>query len=151
MNECGGAGQPWRDEDEEPVVTAVGRMTEALEKIERARGALYEWHQLVGAADAGLGSAIRLLRSCDRPDLADRLERELFGRNVLPGRWTFQTLEEFDDGYWSRFRELECWLRTELLDGARHVHEARMKARERSEDAAGAPLPGFESSPEELP
>lgn len=136
---------------DELTATAVGRVTEALEKVERARGLLHEWHQLIGAADAKLAEGARLLRSHGNTGLADRLERELLGRNVLPGRWTFQTLEEFDDGYWSLFRELERLLREELLGGRRHVHEARMKARERSEDSAGNPLPGFEGSPDELP
>jgi len=30
--------------------------------------------------------------------VAERLATELVGRNVLPGRWTFQVVEEFDDG-----------------------------------------------------
>ncbi|WP_026152648.1 hypothetical protein [Actinopolyspora halophila] len=136
---------------EERTAAAVGKVTEALENVERARGLLHEWHQLIGAADAKLAEGVRLLRSHGYAGSADRLERELLGRNVLPGRWTFQTLEEFDDGYWSLFRELERLLRDELLGGERHVHEARMKARERSEDSAGNPLPGFEGSPDELP
>jgi hypothetical protein len=46
---------------------------------------------------------------------------------VLPGRWTFQIVEEFDDGYWSKFREQERAVRARLQNGERHVFEARMK------------------------
>ncbi|SDR20717.1 hypothetical protein [Actinopolyspora saharensis] len=147
----GAPGDVTSGDVDELTATAIGRVSEALEKVERARGVLHEWHQLIGAADAKLAEGVRLLRSRGHTEAADRLERELLGRNVLPGRWTFQTLEEFDDGYWSLFRELERLLRDELLGGRRHVHEARMKARERSEDSAGNPLPGFECGPEELP
>ena len=30
--------------------------------------------------------------------MADEIEEDLLGRNVLAGRWTFQIVEEFDDG-----------------------------------------------------
>jgi hypothetical protein len=30
--------------------------------------------------------------------LADRVETDLIGRNVSAGRWTFQIVEDFDDG-----------------------------------------------------
>ena len=46
--------------------------------------------------------------------MADRLEKEVVGRNVLNGRWTFQIVEEFDDNYWSVFRDHEQWVRDEL-------------------------------------
>ena len=76
------------------------------------------------------------------PTVADRLESELIGRNVLAGRWTFQIVEEYDDTYWSLFRELEKQARDELADGRRHLYEARLKQDERT---AGAP----ESTPRE--
>lgn len=131
------------------TVAAVGKVTEALEKVERARGRLYDWHQLIGSADAQLGEGIDHLRRSGHPELAERIERELLGRNVLPGRWSFQAVEEFDDQYWRLFREFEAWLRGELLDGRRHVYEAWMKAREQSTDGNGDPLAGFESEPPE--
>ena len=54
-----------------------------------------------GRADLTVGEAAEALREAGHEDLAERLERELVGRNVLDGRWTFQVVEEFDDGYWS--------------------------------------------------
>ena len=77
---------------------------------------------------------------CARPgtsDLADALQDELVGRNVLAGRWTFQVVEEFDDGYYFRFKRLERRVRDELMQGRRHVFEAEMKSDRRSGGRAG--------------
>ena len=112
---------------DEATVAAVGKLTEALETVERARGHLYSVHQLTGSADLQLGEAVDQLRDAGHAGLADELERDLVGRNVLPGRWTFQVVEEYDDGYWSPFRDLERRARDELTSGRRHLHEAGMK------------------------
>ncbi len=47
------------------------------------------------------------LREAGHPEQADRLATELIGRNVLAGRWTFQVVQEFDDGYGTAFRDHE--------------------------------------------
>ncbi|MCV7151153.1 hypothetical protein H7I57_07625 [Mycobacterium pyrenivorans] len=119
------------------TVDAVGKMTEALEFVERARGHLYSFHQLIGHADLLLGEACDALREAGNDAVADRLETDMIGRNVLEGRWTFQVVEEFDDTYWSRFRDHERRVRDELLGGARHLHEARMKEQRRTHGRKG--------------
>ena len=134
-------------EPDEATVEAVGRITEALETIERARGHLYSFHQLTGTADFQLGDGVDQLRACGHGDLADEIERELVGRNVLEGRWTFQVVEEYDDGYYSVFRTTEKRVRDLLTDGARHLHEAAMKEERRTHDHPGhAPEPGVSDS-----
>ena len=120
------------DDVDEATVEAVGRMTEALETVERARGHLYSFHQLTGTADVQLGDAVDRLRDCGHETLADRLEHELLGRNVLEGRWTFQILEEYEETYWSVFRAFECEVREALTEGRRHLHEAAMKEERRT-------------------
>jgi len=109
------------------TVEAVGLVTEALEVTERARGHLYSFHQLTGSADLKLGDAVEKLREAGHGDLADEIEREIVGRNVLPGRWTFQVVEDYDDTYWSPFREMERAVRERLVQGRRHLFEAQMK------------------------
>ncbi len=121
----------------EDTVDAVGKVTEALEFVERARGHLYSFHQLMGHADLLLGEACDALRKAGNDAVADRLETDMVGRNVIEGRWTFQIVEEFDDTYWSLFREHERRVRDELLDGARHLHEARMKEQRRTHGRKG--------------
>ncbi len=112
---------------DDATVEAVGRLTEALESCERARGHLYAFHQLTGTADLKLGDAAAKLRAAGHDELAGRIERELVGRNVIPDHWTFQIVEAYDDTYWSAFRELERTVRAELVDGRRHLYEAEMK------------------------
>ena len=119
------------------AVAAAGKMSEALETLERARGHLYSFHQLVGETDLKLDEVLELLRENAANALADEIERDLLGRNVLAGRWTFQIMEEFDDGYWSVFRAHERAVRDALVGGRRHVYEAEMKERRRTHGHPG--------------
>ena len=122
---------------DDDTVEAVGSLSEALEYVERARGHLYSFHQLIGHADLLLGETCDKLRDAGHRDIADTLASDMVGRNVLHGRWTFQVVEEFDDSYWSPLREHERSVRDELMAGQRHVFEAEMKERRRTHGRAG--------------
>lgn len=122
---------------DDDTIAAVGKVSEALEYVERARGHLYSFHQLIGHADLVLGNACDELRAAGHGAIADRIETELVGLNVLHGRWTFQIMEEFDDGYWSEFRRHERAVRDELQRGLRHAYEADMKERRRTHGREG--------------
>ncbi|HEY6649482.1 MAG TPA: hypothetical protein VI217_20555 [Mycobacterium sp.] len=122
---------------DDATVEAVGAVSEALECVEHARGDLYSFHQLMGHADLLLGDACDRLREAGHAQIADRLEEEVVGRNVLYGRWTFQIVEDFDDNYWSVFREHERRVREELQQGVRHLFEAEMKERRRTHSRRG--------------
>lgn len=114
------------------VAQAVGKVTEALETIERARGHLYSFHQLTGRADLQLDEAVGLLRETGHADLAQHISTELIGRNVLPGRWSFQVVEDYDDGYYRCFTQIEQLVRSRLTAGRRHVYEMALKERRRT-------------------
>lgn len=131
---------------DDATVEAVGRLSEALEAVEIVRGHLYAAHRLSGTADLTLGDAVDKLRAAGHGDLADRLDDALVGRNLLAGRWTFQVVEEYDDGYYAAFRTLEREVRDALVGGVRHVFEAEMKADRRTKGR-----PGHEAAPEQLP
>jgi hypothetical protein len=109
------------------TVEALGKISEALETVERARGHLYSFHQLSGSADLALQEGVAMLRAAGHDELAEEIDAGLVGRNVLPGRWTYQVVEEYDDLYWSVFREYENRARQSLARGRRHLYEARMK------------------------
>lgn len=109
------------------TVSALGKLSEALEAVEEARGRLYGFHRLCGTADLTLGEAVSELRSAGHEELADRVERELVGRNILEGRWSFQLVEEYDETYYTPFKQLEALAREELVEGRRHLFEAEMK------------------------
>jgi hypothetical protein len=115
--------------------TALGKLSEALEVVEDARGHLYAFHRLTGTADLTLGEAVEAFREAGHDAFADRLETELVGRNILEGRWTYQVVEEYDDGYYALFRDLAATARDDLAGGQRHVFEARMKEDRRTHGA----------------
>jgi hypothetical protein len=122
---------------DELTVRALGKLSAALETTERARGHLYSMHQLTGKADFELDEAVRLLREGGHTAIADRVEQELIGRNVTPGHWTFQLVEEYDDGYYACFRAIEQAARDELAQGRRHLYEAGLKEARRTHGRAG--------------
>ncbi|NUU05800.1 hypothetical protein [Leifsonia sp. C5G2] len=127
---------------DDATVEALGSLSEALEVMEHARGLLYGFHRLTGKADFTLGEAAGKLRDAGHAELADRIERELVGRNVIEGRWTFQIVEDFDDGYYALFTELEREARDRLAGGRRHLYEAELKEQRRTHGE-----PGHEARP----
>jgi hypothetical protein len=125
------------------TVEALGKLGEALEMVERARGALYEFHQLSGGADLALGEAADLLDKAGHTETAEGLRAEVIGRNVIEGRWTFQIVEDYDDGYYAAVRAAEDGARQRHGGGIRHLYEAEMKERRRTHG-----LSGHESRPD---
>lgn len=115
------------------TVEALGTLSAAVEVIEHARGLLYGFHRLTGTADLNLGEAVEQLRKAGHTELADRIDTELVGRNVIAGRWTFQVVEDYDDGYYALAKELEKAARDELVQGRRHLFEAGMKEDRRTQ------------------
>jgi hypothetical protein len=129
---------------DDATIEALGKVSEALEVVEEARGLLYAFHRRCGTADLTLGEAVDQLREAGHTELADRIDRELVGRNIIAGRWSFQVVEDYDDGYYATFRDLERQARDELVGGRRHLYEAEMK-----EDRRTDGLPGHEATPED--
>ena len=125
------------EELDDATVEALGTLSKALETAEHARGMLYGFHRLSGTADLLAGDAVDELRQAGHTELADRVETELVGRNVIEGRWTFQIIEDYDDGYYALFRELEKTARDQLAGGRRHLFEAEMKEDRRSHGRRG--------------
>jgi len=119
------------------TVDAVGKLSAALETVEVARGHLYAFHRLTGTADFEAEEAADLLDRAGHGDLAAELRRDLIGRNVLEGRWTFQVVEDYDTGYYAAFQRLEAGVRGQLVDGQRHVHESELKEQRRTPGQPG--------------
>ncbi len=128
----------WLERDRRPsgvdddTVEAMGTLGEAVEWMERARGRLYDFHQMCGRVDLLLGDAADELRAAGHAELADEIDEHLVGRNVIEGRWSFQIVEEYDATYWEQVRSLADHARRMLLDGAQHVYESEMKERRRT-------------------
>ena len=122
------------------TVEALGKLSEALETVERVRGHLYSMHQLTGKADFQLDEAVTLFERAGHRKTAERIQRELIGRNVIPGHWTFQIVEAYDDTYYAEFQQVEKDARDRLAGGRRHLYEAELKERRRTHG-----LPGHEA------
>ena len=121
-----------RPDIDDATVEGLGKLSEALETVDQARGFLYAFHQLTGKADRQLQEAVELFEKAGATELAADLDRDLVGSNVIADRWTFQIVEDFDAHYWATFRAFDERARDELAGGDRHVLEARMKQRERT-------------------
>jgi hypothetical protein len=129
---------------DDETVEALGALSKALETTERARGHLYSFHQLTGTADLQLDKAVALLREAGHDEWADRVQREILGRNVIPGHWTFQIVEGYNSTYYEPFRDLERQAVDELAQGRDHLYEARMKESRRTHghpDHTAGPAP----------
>ncbi len=122
---------------DDATLAAYAKASEAIETLERARGRLYDLHQMVGHLDFQMEEAADRLRDAGHHELADLVDREAVGRNVLDGRWTFQILEEFETVYYEPIKAVEQRLRDELLQGRRHVYEAEMKEARRTRGRPG--------------
>ncbi|MFJ8146760.1 hypothetical protein ACIQ6R_17045 [Streptomyces sp. NPDC096048] len=116
------------------TVEALGSLSKALETTERARGHLFSFHQLTGTADLELDRAVALLREAGHAEWAERVEREILGRNVIPGHWTFQIVEAYDRTYYQAFKDLERAAVERLAEGRDHLYEAEMKEARRTRD-----------------
>jgi hypothetical protein len=115
---------------------AVGKATEALEYVERARGHLYAFHQLIGRADFLFQESALMLDVAGHRSHARSLWHNLVGRDVLEGRWTFQVVEGFDNDYYETARAEVHTLVDDLADGHRHLHEEELRRRHREERPA---------------
>ncbi len=130
MTAGGSAGRRGRPAGlDDATVEALGLLSEALETTERARGRLFDFHQLTGGADRTVGEAVRALREAGHAEEADLVQRVVQGADVLPGLWTFQIVEAYDEGYHRRFTEVERTVRQALAGGREHIAEAEMKRR----------------------
>ena len=112
------------------TVDAVGQISAAFEVVVNARGFLYGFHRMSGEADLALQDAVAALRSAGHAELADEIDQVLVGRDVVPGRWTFELVEAYDEHYFQVFRAVDALVRERLSDGRPHVYEAEMKQRE---------------------
>jgi hypothetical protein len=115
---------------DDATVAALGKLSQAVEVIENARGLLYQFHRMSGTADLTLQEAIEDFRKAGHEDVADTLDEVLVGRDVLPGLWTFEVVDAYDETYYDVFKGVDEWATARLAGGTKHVYEAEMKRRE---------------------
>ena len=119
------------------TVEALGKLSAALDHVEDARGHLYAFHRLCGSAERTLEEATSMIRAAGHADIADVLDRDVLGRNPLPGMWSFQMVEAYDDGYYADAKGIQQRAIDELMAGRRHIFEAEMKELRRTPGREG--------------
>jgi hypothetical protein len=115
---------------DDATVAALGKLSKAFEVVENARGLLYQFHRMSGTADLTLQEAIDDFRKAGHEDVAELLDEVLVGRDVLPGLWTFQIVDAYDDTYYRVFKSVDEWATDRFAGGTKHVYEAEMKQQE---------------------
>ncbi|GAA1932076.1 hypothetical protein [Nocardioides hwasunensis] len=126
------------------TVEALGKLSAALDHVEEARGHLYAFHRLCGSAETTFEEATEMIRAAGHDEIADALDRGVLGRNPLPGMWSFQMVEAYDDGYYAEATSINRRAVDELTGGRRHVFEAEMKELRRTRGREG-----HEATPED--
>jgi len=121
---------------DDATVEALGKASEAFEYIERVRGHLFSAHQLMGHADFVFEEAAERLRAAGHDEVAGTFERDVVGRNLIDGRWTFQLVDEFDEVYYEPVRAIVREAEDRLIAGRRHVFESELKDARRTPGAA---------------
>ncbi len=103
---------------------ALHRVELAVEWLHRAHGDLVEFHHKTGHAMDHLADAEQLLRAADHEELADALRDEYLPRGVIDeGRWSYDVLESYQEGFLSDLTGFEERARDDVADGHRHVSE----------------------------
>lgn len=99
-----------------------------LESLHRAHGHLVSFHHAVGHAMDHLADAEAMLRECEQGELADRLRDDHLPSGVThSGTWTYDLLEQFQEGFMTEVSDFEELVRESIADGERHVAERRMQ------------------------
>ncbi len=98
---------PTTSDQRDLVGEAMAALAGARTAVEGARQHAYEHHRLAGEADAGLLSAVRLLRVAGQHELADVILGQLVGRSVAEDRWTFEVDETHDDDFFRTLQDVE--------------------------------------------
>ena len=122
---------------DDATVEALGKLSAALYHVEDARGHLYAFHRLCGSAETTLETATEMLREAGHAELAAAFDHDVLGGNPLPGMWSFQMVEAYDDGSSATAKGLEQRAIDELAGGRRHLFEAEMKELRRTRGRKG--------------
>jgi hypothetical protein len=119
------------------TVEALGKLSAAIDHVEDARGHLYAFHRLCGSAETTMEEATAMIREAGHADIADALDQGVLGRNPLPGMWSFQMVEAYDDGFYAEAKGIQQRAIDELMGGRRHIFEAEMKELRRTRGRKG--------------
>lgn len=123
---------PGRPGSDTATVEAAGKLSEALETVEEARGHVYAFHRLTGTADLAVGEAGDLLDGAGHRESPPSWARNSSDAGCWVGAGRSRSSRDYDDGYYATCRRLEERVRRELIDGRGHVHGTEPKESRRT-------------------
>lgn len=103
---------------------ALHRLTLGIEWLHRAHGHLLAFHHSTGHAMDHIAEAETLLRDAGHDGFADAVRDDYLHRGVIDeDRWSYDVVEDFQNGLFSDIQAFDTAVREELADGRRHVAE----------------------------
>lgn len=104
---------------------ALHKMQLGLEKIRQAEGDLYKFHHNVGGGMDYWNEAIDLWEESGNPEIAERVEDGI-GQGAIRDMWTFEIVEDWEDGFKSWVEDVNGATREEIGLGE-HITERQQK------------------------
>jgi hypothetical protein len=103
---------------------ALHRLTLGTEWLHRAHGHLLAFHHSTGHAMDHVAAAEAHLREAGHDEFANAIRDEYLHSGVIDDdRWSYDVVEDFQDGVYTDLQRFESIVRDELADGQRHVSE----------------------------
>lgn len=99
------------------------------EHLYRAYGHFLSFHHAVGHAMNRLADAEAELADAGHEEHAAVLRNDLLPAGVVEDKWTYELVEEFQDGVLADATNFENVVRADLAGGERHVAERDQQAR----------------------
>lgn len=104
--------------------SALHKLTLGMEWLHRAHGHLLAFHHSTGHAMDHVAEAETLLRKAGHDDFADAIRDEYLHSGVIDDdRWSYDVVEDFQDGVYTDIQAFDASVRAALADGQRHVAE----------------------------
>ncbi len=94
-----------------------------VEHVHRAYADLLSFHHRIGHAMDRLAAAETRLRAAGHTTAANTLRDELLPAGAVDDRWTYELVEDFEDGIRADATAFEAGVREKLANGRRHVSE----------------------------
>lgn len=108
---------------------ALHAMQLGIEHIYRGYAELLAFHHRIGHAMEKFDDAREALRMAGHDDLADELRDEHLPAGAVGDDWTYELVEAFEADMLDSLTDFESRVRTDLVDGKRHVSERGQQRR----------------------
>lgn len=108
---------------------ALHRAQLGVEHLHRAYGHLLAFHHAVGRAMDRFAAIEGDLRRSGYGAYADELRDDHLPAGVLGERWSYELVEEFQDGFLAEMTDFDRRLREDVVGGRRHVAEREQQRR----------------------